>query len=309
MASPNSSPEIDNGFKHDKERTDSSNSESNDPSVFQGGQDLSVWETGCFIDNNDTQELKHDKERTDSSTSESNDPSVLQGGQDLSEWETGWFIDDNDTQEPSSTQATEEPFTQDLFAQDLEFTEELNPKKKIKISPDIFEESQNEPGPSGEGKPQEPFSTEIPSTSTAMHQEYSQQMTYNTASETQDLDLFGLTDTAAVSQLTTFNSGSQREELLTPQEYYSQDLTYNQAKILQLKHFMSMMDGRILNIIHKEIADAGHNPDMAYSKHIYALISQAYLNHYCMDTFPDNAEARRQMKKKIEEEVEEILQK
>ena len=142
-----------------------------------------------------------------------------------------------------------------------------------------------------------------------MHQEYSQQMTYNTASETQDLDLFGLTDTAAVSQLTTFNSGSQREELLTPQEYYSQDLTYNQAKILQLKHFMSMMDGRILNIIHKEIADAGHNPDMAYSKHIYALISQAYLNHYCMDTFPDNAEARRQMKKKIEEEVEEILQK
>ena len=132
MASPNSSPEIDNGFKHDKERTDSSTSESNDPSPLQGGQDLSVWENGCFIDDNDTQELKHDKERTDSSISESNDPSVFQGGQDLSEWETGWFIDDNDTQEPSSTQATEEPFTQDLFAQDLEFTEELNPKKKLK---------------------------------------------------------------------------------------------------------------------------------------------------------------------------------
>ena len=50
MAAPNSSPEIDNGFKHDKERSDSSTSESNDPSLFQAGQDLTVWETGSFID-------------------------------------------------------------------------------------------------------------------------------------------------------------------------------------------------------------------------------------------------------------------
>ena len=138
-------------------------------------------------------------------------------------------------------------------------------------------------------------------------------MTYNTASETQDLhneqsiDLFGLTDTAAVSQLTTFDSGSQRQELLTPQEYYSQGLTYNQEKFISLKHFASMMDGRILKIIHEECTDAGHIPDMAYSKHIYALISQAFLNQYCIDTFPKDAEARKQMKEKIEKEVEEIF--
>ena len=50
MATPNSSPEIDNGFKHDKERSDSSTSESNDPSLFQAGQDLSVWDDGSFIE-------------------------------------------------------------------------------------------------------------------------------------------------------------------------------------------------------------------------------------------------------------------
>ena len=277
MATPNSSPEIDNGFKHDKERSDSSTSESSDPSLFQAGQDLSVWDDGSFIE----------------------------------------------TQESNFRQETEEPATQELFAPGLGLSEELNPTtKKFKFSPDLFEYSENEPGPSGEWTPQEPFSTGTPQTSTAMHE----QMRYNTSSERSDLqteqsiepgpsgewtpqETFSTetpqTSSISETQLATFDSASQRLELHTPQDYYSQMLTFSQEGNINFRQFSSIMDGRIIKIIHEECTDLRHIPNMAQTRHLYALIAQQFLNKYCMEIFPTNAEGRKQMKEKIEKEVEE----
>ena len=183
-------------------------------------------------------------------------------------------------------------------------SEELNPTtKKLKFSPDLFEYSENEPGPSGEGTPQEPFSTETPHTSTAMHQ----QMTYNTSSERYDLQTEQSIDFSSISetQLATFDSASQRQELHTPQDYYSQVLTYSQEGNINFRQFSSLMDGRIIKIIHEECTDLRHIPNMAQTRHLYALIAQQFFNKYCMEIFPTNAEGRKQMKEKIEKEVEE----
>ena len=183
-------------------------------------------------------------------------------------------------------------------------SEELNPTtKKLKFSPDLFEYSENEPGPSGEGTPQEPFSTETPHTSTAMHQ----QMTYNTSSERYDLQTEQSIDFSSISetQLATFDSASQRQELHTPQDYYSQVLTYSQEGNINFRQFSSLMDGRIIKIIHEECTDLRHIPNMAQTRHLYALIAQQFFNKYCMEIFPTNAEGRKQMKENIEKEVEE----